>query len=294
MTRRHPCRRLLLWALITAGLAPGLASGAPLLWTVADDNSRLYLAGSLHLLPDRAYPLDAAYNRAYADSKTLVLEADLRALRKPVNQTRLLAGAQADASTPLRERIGDDLYQRVRLHAERLALPLFSLDALQPWYVGLLLELSAYQRAGFTAERGLDQHFTERAVADGKRIVGLETVDQHLALLTGLGDDDSTTTLEATVDQLARDGRLPETVFEAWSTGDFAALGELVDALQRDHPRAYVRLLANRNRSWIERLTEILADRDNALVIVGAAHFPGDDGLIALLREAGLTVERVE
>lgn len=284
--------RVRLAAGLLACVMPATVWAAPLLWVVADDDSKLYLAGSLHLLPERAYPLDPAYASAYADSSILVLEADLRALSKPTNQTRLLAGAQVTEGVPLRQRIGDTLYQRVRQQAERLEVPLFSLDALQPWYVGLLLELAAYHRAGFSAQRGLDQHFTQQAAADGKRIIGLESVEQHLALLLGLGNDASTTTLRATLDELERDEQLPDSVFNAWSSGDFQALQTLVERLEQDHPQAYARLLAHRNRLWIEHLTEILAGRDNALVIVGAAHFPGDDGLIQLLQDAGYTVSR--
>lgn len=271
------------------------AQAAPLLWVVEDGDSKLYLAGSLHLLPQSAYPLDPALERAYADTERLVLEADLKQLESPTNQTMLLAAAQADSDAPLRARIGDAMYQDVREHAKRLGLPLFSLDSLKPWFVGLMLELAAYQQAGFRPEYGLDQHFNQRAIADERPILGLETVDEHMSLLVGLGDNgvDSATTLAATLSQFAAYDDLPQTVYTAWRTGDLNAMEQLVDTMRAEQPAAYERLLANRNRRWVTELTALLAGSNNVLVIVGAAHLPGEHGLLALMKARGLELRRV-
>lgn len=287
----HWARRVGLAALLLLGTA----QAEPLIWMAEDEDSRLYLAGSLHLLPESAYPLNPAYERVYRDISRLVLEADLTQLESPTNQTLLLASAQAETDATLRERIGDDLYEDVRRHAKRLGLPLFSLDSLKPWFVGLMLELAAYQQAGFRPEHGLDQHFSRRAIADQKPIRGLETPDEHMRLLVGLGDGDigSTSTLAATLSQFETYDDLPETIYQAWRDGDLAALGELVDTMAEEHPEAFDRLLADRNLRWLNDLVGLLAGPDNVLVIVGAAHLPGQTGLLQLLASEGMTLTRV-
>jgi len=293
-------RRLLIrargWIAMLALLVVGSVHAAPLLWVIEDSDSKLYLAGSLHLLPESAYPLDPALEQAYADTERLVLEADLKQLESPTNQTMLLAAAQADTDATLRERIGDALYEDVRRQAERLGLPLFSLDSLKPWFVGLMLELSAYQQAGFRPEYGLDQHFSQRAIADEKPILGLETVDEHMSLLVGLGDNgvDSTTTLAATLSQFDAYDDLPNTVYTAWRTGDLDAMAELVETMRTEQPAAYERLLANRNQRWVSELSALLDGASNVLVVVGAAHLPGEHGLLALMRTEGLEPRRVD
>lgn len=280
---------------LTALLLASLAHADPLIWMAEDDDSRLYLAGSLHLLPESAYPLDPIYERVYGDISRLVLEADLTQLESPTNQTLLLASAQADTDATLRERIGDAMYDDVRRHAKRLGLPLFSLDSLKPWFVGLMLELTAYQQAGFRPEHGLDQHFSRRAIGDQKPIRGLETPDEHMRLLVGLGDGEigSTSTLAATLSQFDRYDNLPESIFTAWRNGDLEAMTELVDTMADDYPQAFDRLLADRNLRWINDLVGLLAGPDNVLVIVGAAHLPGHTGLLALLESEGMTLTRV-
>ena len=280
---------------LLALLLLGTARAEPLIWMIEDEDSRLYLAGSLHLLPESAYPLHPAYERVYDDVSRLVLEADLTQLESPTNQTLLLASAQADTDATLRERIGDAMYDDVRRHAKRLGLPLFSLDTLKPWFVGLMLELAAYQQAGFRPEHGLDQPVSRRAIADQKPSRGLETPDEHMRLLTGLGDGEigSTSTLAATLSQFETYDDLPQSIYQAWRSGDLDAMGQLVDTMADEHPSAFDRLLADRNLRWMNDLVGLLAGTDNVLVIVGAAHLPGQTGLLQLLESEGLTLVRV-
>ncbi len=52
-------------------------------------------------------------------------------------------------------------------------------------------------------------------------------------------------------------------------------------------------LLYNRNRKWARELKKLLPGR-SLLVAVGAAHLPGKEGVIELLRKEGYTVEPVK
>jgi uncharacterized protein YbaP (TraB family) len=52
-------------------------------------------------------------------------------------------------------------------------------------------------------------------------------------------------------------------------------------------------LLDNRNQNWIPKIEKVAKEKPT-LFAVGAAHLPGENGVIALLRKKGYTVEAVK
>jgi hypothetical protein len=55
----------------------------------------------------------------------------------------------------------------------------------------------------------------------------------------------------------------------------------------------YQRLLVERNRNWMPKIEVLFARPGRALVVVGAAHLVGPDGLLAMLKAKGYTVEQL-
>jgi uncharacterized protein YbaP (TraB family) len=51
-------------------------------------------------------------------------------------------------------------------------------------------------------------------------------------------------------------------------------------------------LTTDRNRRWLPTLTGLLHERENYLVVVGALHLVGQDGLVHLLQQSGYRVEQ--
>ena len=277
--------RALLAALL---LAPLAAAADSFVWTVSDDDSTLYLIGSMHLLPDEAYPLPVAMTRAYEQAERLVFEADLAALQSPAVQLSLLSKAQNLDGPPLREQLGPDLHRDFLALVREYELPVISFEAMHPWFASLSLELANYQRAGFRPDRGVDQHFHNLALADGKPRQGLESVDAHMALLTGMsGDDNGVAMLAATVAQLSDKPDMAQALYTAWRDGDVATMQALVAPLRRDSPDAYAHLLTNRNAAWMPKLQALLAGDEDVAAVVGALHLVGEGGLVDLFLKAG-------
>ena len=76
-----------------------------------------------------------------------------------------------------------------------------------------------------------------------------------------------------------------------WKAGDLDGMDILIHGV-RAYPSLYEALIAERNRSWLTKIEGYLADGGNVLVIVGAGHLPGEDGLIHLLRGKGYRVSQ--
>jgi uncharacterized protein YbaP (TraB family) len=66
-----------------------------------------------------------------------------------------------------------------------------------------------------------------------------------------------------------------------------------VQAELKSEPLLYQRLLVDRNRNWLPKIEALFARRGRALVVVGAAHLVGPDGVVAMLKAKGYTVEQL-
>jgi len=96
--------------------------------------------------------------------------------------------------------------------------------------------------------------------------------------------------LVMTLDETAQLDSEIEDLLRAWRTGDTAALAQLMAGEYEEFPDLYRRLTVERNRAWVGRLVELLDDRDDYLVVVGALHLVGPGSVVDLLRQRGYTV----
>lgn len=282
-------RILLLVALLFATAVP--AADAPFLWQVQGPKATHYLLGSVHLLPQSAYPLPEALEQAYAQTRGLVLETDPLALETPEMQTRMIeAGVNGRG---LRKEIDAALYARVRRQAQASDLPPGTCDYFKAWLCALSLTLIEYQRSGMDPNLGLDRHLHQRARADGRPVGWLESPETQLALFADMDAAMSEQFLDSSLEDLARSEWRPEALVRLWRENDTATLSALIDDSRRDYPRTYARLLGDRNRAWIGALVGYLRGDSAQLVVVGAAHLVGRDSLVGLLESRGFAVRAV-
>lgn len=267
------------------------AATAPFLWQVQGPKAKHYLMGSVHLLPEDAYPLPQALDAAYKEADALVFESDIAALADPKTQLQMLADAKS--ADGLKAQIGDELYQRVRGYAVAHDLPPEACDHFKAWFCALTLELLSFQKSNYRPDLGLDQHFYTRATGEQKTILWLEEPAAHLKLFTAMPDAVATQMLAAALNEQGSIGVTPEQLLKAWQDNDAAALETLVADFRQQEPLLFDRLLAARNRAWLPRVEKLFASADTQLVVVGAAHLVGADGLVALLKAQGYAVTAI-
>ncbi len=129
-----------------------------------------------------------------------------------------------------------------------------------------------------------------------KPVHGLETPQLPDPTILAPNGQDAADTLRL---NLRRADTLPamrQWVRASYGQGDIAAtLAALTawralpsDLARADHDRTM--LLDDRNHGWLPRLQAILDQPGFHFIAFGAAHLPGDDGIVALLRAAGYQV----
>ena len=283
-------------ALLTGLLTMLAASGSQardqhVLWTVEGQRNTIYLLGSIHVLRPGDGGLPLAAERAYEDAEQLVMEIDLD--DAAADPSAMLATMQQAALLPdgktLRGVLGAD-YESIRERAGQSGLDLAMLDRFAPWFVATLLLQMELAKRGFAPELGIEARLASRAGGDGKPIQGLETAEQQFAVLSGLPLAEQKRLLLMTLEESTQlDAQVDELV-GAWQAGDTDALARMLSDEFEDFPELYRPLTEDRNRAWVEQLDDLLDDRDDYLVVVGALHLVGRNSVVDLLRRRGYTV----
>jgi uncharacterized protein YbaP (TraB family) len=269
------------------------AAAAPFLWEVQGPQARHYLLGSVHLLPPESRPLPAALDAAYANTRALVVETDIAALASPEVQNRMLAAAREDRKGGLQARIGKKLFGKLQARATELGMPTPVCAELRAWFCALALELYPLQQARFSMEHGIDHEYFTRARDDGRPVVTLETPVFQIELFAQMPEALGKEMLAATLDEKTYESQTPAELYRLWRSGDLALLAKVVEEMRREYPKLYARVLAERSKAWVAPLEDYFRQDVPVMVIVGAAHLPGPDGLLALLKARGYSLKPV-
>ncbi len=281
------------WLLALSLLGSLGAHAAGPVWVIHGAHTAVYLAGSVHVLPENDSGLPPAIDRAYADSTRLVMEIDLAKLDQMEAGGWMVEHGTLPAGTHLRELVGERIYGRVKMAASQLGLSMVVLDHQTPWMIGIELSEQAYEHAGFSGEQGVEEQLVARVQADGKATGGLETLQEQLGGLIALSPQDQVRMLEQSMDDLKDLQSDMNDVVGAWRRGDAARLAALLSTEYDAFPALYRPLVTVRNERWLPQIEAFLRGHDNIMVVVGSLHLVGKGGLLELLRKDGYTATQL-
>jgi uncharacterized protein YbaP (TraB family) len=295
MTTRQASRKLVIAVALAISIASVRIESAAnnFLWKATKGQGSLYLVGSVHLLTKDYYPLSPALERAFKDSDLLVEEVDIGQMIATENQLQMLTTGMLPAGQSLDKVVSPGTLAAVNKRLETLGMPIEPLKRLKPWLLSLTLLGLEWQKAGLEADLGLDKHFYNQARRDAMTVQGLETVTFQISLFDGMTMEEQDRLLAETLKELDTQLTAMKTLADAWKAGDAPTVERLVLQDLRSEPRIYQRMLVDRNRDWLPKVEALFARRGRAFVVVGAAHLIGPDGLLAMLRARGYTVEQM-
>lgn len=272
------------------------ASPTPLLWKVSDADNSVYLLGSFHVLKASDYPVSRDVETAFDDAERTVFEVSPEELADPGIAQQAMAVARFEDGRTLESVLPAAARDALARQLSQRGASLAQLEPFEPWFVNLTLVMGLSQSLGFSGEHGLDRHLMQKAAAAGKPAGGLETIAAQMRVLDATPMDEQVAGLVEMIGQPKRMGGMLSTLHTAWRQGDAARLDALTRAeMQRKAPRTYRLLNVERNRAWLPQVDRMLTQStsDDTLVVVGAMHLLGPEGLVELLRRKGHRVERV-
>ncbi|WP_221800704.1 TraB/GumN family protein [Oceanobacter mangrovi] len=261
-------------------------------WQVSKNGSHIYLAGTIHLLKPSDYPLPDEYETAFQHSDRLVFETDIGKLNTPELQQLVAQTMLAGPEETIDKVLSPRTYSALMLEFGKRGM---SLQQLRPFKVSLAiltLTVAEMKARGLTAS-GVDEYFYQRALEQGKALGMLESVQQQIDFLANMGKGSE----DEMVSQTLRDLQEIETkladMVAAWRNGNTERMNqELVEDMRINYPQVYQQLLVTRNNNWLPGIERLFAEDGTELVMVGAAHLVGPDGLLARLQQAGYEISR--
>ncbi|MBN1008680.1 TraB/GumN family protein [Amphritea pacifica] len=270
------------------------ATAATSVWKVSSGDNVVYVGGTLHVLRQSDYPLPPEFDRAYQHADKLVFETDLEQLHSAeVLQRMQQAVRYPEGISGLDKRVSAPLYQRIVRVWTQYGLPAEALERLRPSGIVITLTMLNLKQVGVDAQ-GIDDFYHSRATADGKPVAGLESVEQQIRLLSGMGAGDEEKFMRISLDELDQSGGIINEMVAAWRGGRLADLEHLViDDMRRESPASFRTLMVDRNQQWLPQIDAMLRDRPVEFVLVGSGHLAGKEGLINQLQQRGYRVEPV-
>jgi uncharacterized protein YbaP (TraB family) len=300
-------RRVTFGLLTFAVLFVNPARGGPALpkccvWRVTNAKAPFYLVGSVHALSKNDYPLPAPYEIALKDAKRLLFEFD--PTRSAEFEKKLAAAAKYPPGEDIRSKIHPELLAWLRQNVlavkddprrgkKSQAESFDSGLGYNPWWIAQhLVDKSSYSNDG-SISPGLDDYFLARGQKMGKEIGGLESVDEHVAVVGGLSDRDGEIMLR---DALAphKNGEAEiNRMRKAWRKGDTATLWAGDARLRKEAPWIAARFVDERNRKWVKRIEAELKSGRPTAIVAGALHFSGPNSIVRLLEKRGYKIDQL-
>ena len=281
-------------AMETAKASKG--SGHPAMWTLADEDTTVYLFGTVHLLRNgidwRSDKFDAAFNA----SDTLYLEVDgtspeaIQVMQKLIGERAVFSDGQTLSSV-----LNEADQAVVSAAAEKVGLSLTGLDQAQPWFAGLQIGMTQIVKSGYNPMAGVEMVLTESAKARGMDFKFLETAGEQIEVLSGAPLEEQIEGLVFTAHTIDAGTEMLDTLVDEWVDGDVNGLGAMLGTPEMfGSKEAYDALITNRNKNWVPQIEAILNEPGSKFVAVGAGHLAGPDSVVKMLRDKGYQVSLVD
>ena len=273
-----------------AACAP--AAAEPPVWTAhGAAGSQVTLFGSVHLLQETTHWKSAAVDALLAGADRLMFEIPMDEAAQAGVAGKLLELGRLPGDELLRPQLSPAARERLERQAEKLGLPIASVDHMQPWLAEVLVSVSYFQRAGARADLGVE-HQIELAAPPKIDKAAFESIEDQLQALSGGARADQLKALEETLEEIDTDPDGFARLAEAWARGDVKTIEkEGIEDMRAKAPGAYQRLVVGRNKRWVGEIEDLLKRPGRTFAVVGIGHLVGPDSVPTLLRRDGVVVD---
>lgn len=289
----------LIAAVALGGAVPAAAGAAtldasPALWVVEDQDTKIYLFGTLHALGRDKSWFNDEVKAAFEESDELVLEARLPdgAELQPLLRKYLTHGTDWGGRT-LSSRLPADLKVKYDAYVRAAGVPEQTFERLEPWFASMTMPHYGSVKGGANMAQGADAVLSKAARRRGMKVGELEGMDYQLSLFDTMPEAQQVALLGQMLEDAEQADANEAPMEEAWAAGDTEGLATLFDAsIGRDAP-LYDLIFTSRNRRWAEWIDQRLAEPGTIFVAVGAGHLAGKGSVQQLLAQRGVAAYRL-
>jgi uncharacterized protein YbaP (TraB family) len=280
-----------------SGEPPTANQSTPGLWEISYKENKSYLFGAIHVGSNDMYPLPSVVDEAFANAKTLIIEANPDGMSDL--HAALFMEANAKTGHSLLSRLPKETAELLRAYCDENQLPVAKIDRLTAWAAWLVVESTEGKKTdlGLDSEKGIDKYFMKKAINNKKPVIELETVRGHMDLLARLDRQTQETLLLVALREAHDAKEKMMSILATWKSGNLEQMNRvfLVERFA-DEPRLKsfdAKFIDERNVQMTARIEKHIRGKDSAFIVVGAGHIPGDMGILKLLEQKRFTIKQV-
>ena len=260
-----------------------------LLWEVSGNGLQKssYLFGTMHILCVDDSKLSDNLKNVIRETRQIYFEIDMDNMMEMLGAMKYL---RMNDNKKLKDLLSAEDYKKITDYFEKnpAPIPLQMMEGFKPFFISSLIEEQRIK----CDKGGMEQVIMDESKQYKKEIKGLETVEFQASVFDSIPYDEQARELVKTIDSAASGNQATEELISVYKQQDLKKIEELT-VKEEGSVASYIDLLLyNRNANWADKMKTIMPS-DATLFAVGAAHLPGDRGLIELLRKKGFTVKPV-
>lgn len=246
-----------------------------------------YLYGTIHLICPGDFFLSEQLKEAFRASKTIYLEMDMD---DPAMMPKLMQSMQEKADGYSLQNVfkPQDYKKLSQYFKDSIGMDVSFFKTMKPM---ILLSTVLLKSLECPSPASYEQTFIEMAKAQQKPIEGLENIEDQVAVFDAIPDSTESIMIMDYINDLPKQKALFSKLVAAYKRQNIT---EIHGYLKESPELAGFEdiMVYNRNRNWIP-VIEKAAAKETTLIACGAMHLGGDQGVVALLRKQGYTVEPV-
>lgn len=269
------------------------ASTRGLLFEIKKGKNVAYLFGSIHIAKADFYPMSPKVEAAYLQADTLAVEADVSDTQAAqAMMPKLMYAAPDNLEKHLQPGTWTALSNMLGSHAQQMQF-------LKPAMVVSVFAIEVGKQLGYDPMQGIDVHYIQRAKADKKTLIELESLAFQGDVLGGLSDEEGDAMLADTLKSMKEKTIKSEleSIVSAWKSADASAIANLFVESGNKNPGAkklMKLLLDDRNEGMVLKINKLISDGKKPFIVVGAGHLAGEMSIVDLLKKQGLQVTQIK
>jgi uncharacterized protein YbaP (TraB family) len=276
-----------------AATAPATTDADPALWVVKDDDTTIYLFGTVHVLKPGLSWFDEAVKTAFDKSDQLMLELVMPEDQAAVAKTMMPLAMDTTGKT-IPSRLTADELKAYQAAMVSVGVPANAFDTFEPWFPAMTLSVLPLTKLGYDPEQGAEKLLTSFAKASSKPIAGLETLEEQLGFFDKLPETQQVAFLNSVVKDMDKLGPMLDKMVVLWAKGDPDGLAVAMNESMAATPELATMLLYDRNQRWAEQIKARMDQPGTVFIAVGAGHLAGEKSVQDYLKAHGLTAKRVK
>ena len=263
----------------------------PALWVIKDDDTTIYLFGTVHVMKDNIKWFDDGVKAAYDASQEVVFEIDLS---NPQSLQGAVMKLALDPDGPaLTQKLGPDLAASLGQALKDIGLPIAAFEKFEPWVLPVVMTGAVLAKAGYSPSGGVDMQLAAALKKDGKTLGALETAEEQMGFFDTLPEAVQIAFLKSTIVDLPKTGAVLDEMMTAWIKGNPEALDALMNKGMKATPELEKVLLNDRNVRWADWVEKRMAKPGTVFMAVGAGHLAGKNSVQEKLKAKKLTATRI-